>query len=398
MRKKTLFILCIIIGISFFNISTSFANSLENDGIKFVGEVRGTRKYFEGDTIIRESIDIDGYGIDDKGNTFEVQQRNILLPSYASMDKCKYTVAKGQDKCSGNLDIEIKPFNPNIVYDDFTIEPLKYNTEGKLESIKLSVKADFYRQFESVNFYNNIGNKLSIDYNKATIDTSNIQLIDGTYIIPYTVYFNNMNIKKENVYNTVTGTFDVVIESPQLFYSSKNNKESEETITPSLNATKVVLDTNTTFDVNLNNKISGSTYLWKTADADIVEVNSKNGKLKPISKGKSTITCEITLPDGNKDILESEVIVGYDENTPMLTDTILDLEVGDKFKINLENKTANSEYKWTSSNRDIVKVNSSNGRVTAIGIGEAYIICTINMPDNKVIILRCDVNVTDVDE
>lgn len=87
--------------------------------------------------------------------------------------------------------------------------------------------------------------------------------------------------------------------------------------------------------------------------------------------------------------------VGYDENAPLLTETILDLEVGNKFDINLENKIAKSKYRWVSSNRNIVTVNSANGKVTAKAPGEAYVTCTITTPDNQVIVLRCDINVTE---
>ena len=75
----------------------------------------------------------------------------------------------------------------------------------------------------------------------------------------------------------------------------------------------------------------------------------------------------------------------------------------EKYKIkllvfnNLENKIAKSKYRWVSSDRNIVKVNSSNGKVTAVGIGEAYVTCTITA-DKQVIVLRCDINVTNAED
>jgi hypothetical protein len=171
-------------------------------------------------------------------------------------------------------------------------------------------------------------------------------------------------------------------------------KPDEPTV-PSLTATMVTLESRTAYDINLNDKISGSKYRWTSSNPDIVEVNAKNGKIKAIKPGKSTITCEITLPDGKVQKLTSIVSVGYDENAPVLTETVLDLEVGDKFDINLENKIAKSKYRWVSSNRKVVKVNSANGKVTAVGAGEAYVTCTITTPENQVIVLRCDINVTE---
>lgn len=169
----------------------------------------------------------------------------------------------------------------------------------------------------------------------------------------------------------------------------------EEPTTPSLTATAVTLNTRTAYDINLDNKVVGSTYKWTSSDPDIVEVNTKNGKLKAISEGSATITCEIALPDGTTQTLTSIVTVGYDENAPELTETVLDLEIGDTFDINLENKIAKSSYRWASSDRDIIIVNSSNGKVTAEKSGEAFVTCTITTPENQVIVLRCDINVTD---
>ncbi len=170
----------------------------------------------------------------------------------------------------------------------------------------------------------------------------------------------------------------------------------EATTTPSLTVTSIQLDNTMSYDINLNDKISGSDYLWSTDNTEIIDVNSNNGKIKAKKEGNAKVTCEITLPDGNKNILETIVTVGYDENAPLLTETLLDLEVGDKFDINLENKVAKSKYRWVSSNRDVVIVNSSNGKVTAIGEGEAYVTCTITTPENQVIVLKCDINVTEL--
>jgi len=173
---------------------------------------------------------------------------------------------------------------------------------------------------------------------------------------------------------------------------------SDEPTTPSLTATTVQLETRTAYDINLNDKIAGSTYLWTSSNPEIVEVNPANGKIRAISEGTAVITCEITLPSGEVISLQSVVTVGYDENAPMLTETILDLEVGDKFDINIENKIAKSKYRWVSSDRSIVKVNSSNGKVTAVGAGEAFVTCTITTPENQVIVLRCDISVTEPEE
>lgn len=171
--------------------------------------------------------------------------------------------------------------------------------------------------------------------------------------------------------------------------------ELDEPTTPSLTATSVRLETKTTYDINLNNKVPGSKYKWTSSNTKVAKVDPKNGLVTAVAEGEAVITCEITLPDKTVQVLKSKVIVGYDENAPMLTDTILDLEVGDKYDINVENKIAKSKYRWVSSDRSIVRVNSANGKITAVGKGKAYVTCTITTPENQVIVLRCDINITE---
>jgi hypothetical protein len=169
--------------------------------------------------------------------------------------------------------------------------------------------------------------------------------------------------------------------------------EPEQPTTPSLTATTVRLTTLTAYDINLDNKVSGSLYSWTSSDTSVVDV-SKGGLLKAKKEGAATITCDIVYPDGGQSSLSSLVAVGFDENAPLLTETSLDLETGDVFDINLENKVAKSKYRWVSSDKSIVKVSSPSGKVTAMSEGEAYVTCTITTPEKQVIVLRCDISVT----
>lgn len=195
-------------------------------------------------------------------------------------------------------------------------------------------------------------------------------------------------------YETKTGIIKIKITEPLPDQITDVSEAVEQPTVPSLTATTVSMNTLTAYDVNLDNKVSGSTYAWTSSDPDTVEVNAKSGYLKAKKEGKATITCEITLPDQSKQFLSSIVTVGYDENAPLLTETNLDLETGDVFDINLENKVAKSKYRWVSSDKSVVKVNSANGKVTAIGEGAAFVTCTITTPEKQIIVLRCDINVT----
>ncbi len=181
---------------------------------------------------------------------------------------------------------------------------------------------------------------------------------------------------------------DVVPEEPA------EPEESDEPTTPSLTATTVLLTNATTYDINLNDKIPGSTYKWTSSDTKVAKVNSKNGLVTAVSEGTATITCEITPPDGEIIKLQSVVTIGYDDNAPNLSDTSLDLGIGDKYTLKAENTLAKSNIRFTTSDKSIVKVGTANGKATAVSAGEAYITCTITA-GGQVIVLRCDVTVTE---
>jgi hypothetical protein len=218
---------------------------------------------------------------------------------------------------------------------------------------------------------------------------------DGTFTYPN---YDNTRLgvwDLEWVFTPYDQTYEAVSGTIKLNVRAKDPEPIEEPTTPSLTATSVLLDTMTTYDINLDNKISGSTYRWTSSDVEVVDVNQRSGLLKAKKVGTAVITCEITFPDASKKKLTSNVTVGYDDNAPVLTETTLDLETGDVFDINLENKVAKSKYRWVSSDRAVVKVNSANGKVTAVSSGSAYVTCTITTPTNQVIVLRCDINVSE---
>lgn len=163
---------------------------------------------------------------------------------------------------------------------------------------------------------------------------------------------------------------------------------------PSLLATSLLMEsTSTTYDLNLADKIEGSTYFWTSSDTSVATVDSKNGLVTAKKNGKTKITCEVTTPDNNNYTLVADVNIGLDDNATILSDSELDLEVGDKADIDVENKISNSTYKWKTSDKKVVKVNSSNGKIQAVGKGSAKVTCIITTQKKQVIVLTCNVNV-----
>lgn len=76
---------------------------------------------------------------------------------------------------------------------------------------------------------------------------------------------------------------------------------------------------------------------------------------------------------------------------PKLSSNSKEILVGDKFRLNIKNRTQNSVYKWKSSNNSVAIVNK-NGLVKGIGTGKAVIICNVKTP-KEMYKLSCDVTV-----
>ena len=395
----TLFIVTILlVGLS---KGIVFANSLYSNGLRFTGEVTTTKKYYDGDALLRDDIILNGYCVDENNNTIDIGTKNIFIPNTADINNHAYIIHSNGKSCSGNINIDVKSFDPTVNYDEFNIDPIVFNKDNSLNSIRQSAEAYLWNKLEEANFYNNIGNKLDVNYEKVTVDTDVILLEDGIYAVPYEANFYTKNFKKENVYDSIKGTFQVVIGTSDIIESavpmSRTALFQEPVITtPSLTATNLVLGLNTTFDINLNNKIFGSKYTWYSSNPKVAKVNVDNGVITPVSNGKAIITCEVLLPDGNKLTPECKVIVGYDEDTPVLSEDNLELEVGDVFRVKISNLSVDSEVSWKSSDKTIAKVISKTGKITAIANGETYVICTITVPEtNQIIIIRCDVFISE---
>ena len=192
-------------------------------------------------------------------------------------------------------------------------------------------------------------------------------------------------------YETKTGIVKVK------FYKAVNWEEFEKEqnsipTPPSLTATKIILAKNAFYDINIDNKIKGASYSWSSSDENVAKVNAKNGLVTAISEGSTVITCKITIPDGTTQELTSIVYVEYDDNAVVLSDSELNLEIGEKYTLKAENVPVNAKIKFTSSDKSIIKVGTINGKITALKEGNAYVTCTVT-DDTQVIVLRCDITV-----
>ncbi|HHV09967.1 MAG TPA: hypothetical protein GXX75_06795 [Clostridiales bacterium] len=237
---------------------------------------------------------------------------------------------------------------------------------------------DIYNILPNVKMYSKVGNVVTGTFSYSDYDssTTNMQKIKWTFT------------PGDQIYQAKTGYIYVQL------LERDETAVVEEITTPSLTVTSVSLATATSYDINIVDNIKGTKYEFTSSDPKIATVNPKNGIVKAIKPGKATITCKATLPDGRSETLTSDVVVGYDENAPVLTDEALDLSINDVFYITVENRIAKSKYKYASSDWSKVRVNSASGKIRAVGEGEAYVTCTITTPDKQVIVLRCDISIT----
>jgi hypothetical protein len=278
----------------------------------------------------------------------------------------------------GTQTISVKAKSKDIIF-DVEMEGLKRPIDKNTKTVDM-VKGGDIKDLPWPIYRDSNENRILGEYKPVNYDLNRL----GTYDLEYVF------IPEDPYFDTIAGSIKINVWEPE--------PGVDEPTAPSLTATTVSLVSRTAYDINLNDKVSGCKYKWTSSNPEVADVNPKNGLVTAVAEGTATITCVITYPDETKQTLISEVTVGYDDNAPELTDTVLDLNPGDEYDINVENKIAKSKYRWASSDRSIITVNSANGIVNAKAVGEAYITCTITTPENQVIVLRCDINVTEPKE
>jgi hypothetical protein len=328
---------------------------------------------------------------------YTLEDYNISGYAYYKGEKCstiifankQYTIVNGrqtiellmQDDCNAEiktLSVEIEgiPEPKKRVYGEVALSDQVFDAYIGFSPEEVIPKARFFGDNTEL-----LGTMTYPDWENTKEGLREFQWIFTPNDSSYEIRTGTIKINFINPVNTK----DVVIQSV----------ESEIPTTPSLTATSILLsDMATTYDININNKpTTSSTYFWTSSDSSVIEVNSANGKLKAHKEGKAIVTCDINT-DGYIQTLSSEVTVGFDENAPVLSETELSLELGDKFDIDVDNLVSGSKVKFTSSDKSILTVTSKTGKITTVGTGNAYITVTITTPENQVIILRCEVNVS----
>ena len=136
------------------------------------------------------------------------------------------------------------------------------------------------------------------------------------------------------------------------------------------------------YDLNIKNKPSKSTYQWKSSNKKVATVNNK-GVVKAVSDGSTTISCKITTGKSSI-ILKAKVYVKEPSKKPAanveINNMIQSMAVGETYNLNITYtpSDASDSINWTSSDTSVASVNE-RGVVTALKNGTVTIkAATIN--------------------
>lgn len=113
---------------------------------------------------------------------------------------------------------------------------------------------------------------------------------------------------------------------------------------------------------------------WSSSNENVATVD-ENGKVKGVAKGAATIT--VTTVDGGK-TATCQVIVGSHVESVSLSTESEALYIGEEFTLTatvLPEDAEVKDVKWSSSDKNVATVDE-NGKVTAVGIGDALITVT----------------------
>ena len=205
---------------------------------------------------------------------------------------------------------------------------------------------------------------------KGSVNTNKV----GTYTITYTLNLDNNS-------KTLTRTVKVIEKTNTKVVNVKEIKLSKSSI--KLEKGKEITITSTITPSNATNK----TIKWTTDNKNVATV--KNGVIKAVGSGKATITAEtnngkkatvtVTVPSSSNDIAVSKIYLSTDSINTDMDYTSIVLKNGEsitfKAVISPSNAT-NKSVVWSSSNISVATV--KNGKITAVGVGDATITVKAN--------------------
>ena len=174
-----------------------------------------------------------------------------------------------------------------------------------------------------------------------------------------------------------------------LFFFWNHSSATAEAATPSFLEKEIEISgTGETYQLKIINKKANSKYRWSSLDGTVAKVSS-SGMVYSINKGTTKIKCKITYATGKTKNLYCIVKVtipatGIKINNVEKVNGAHVMKVGETYNFNrtLTPENASDKTYWyldssdQDSNPEAVRVNSSNGIVTAVRRGKIVLIAT----------------------
>ncbi|WP_281532486.1 Ig-like domain-containing protein [Anaerocolumna aminovalerica] len=145
-----------------------------------------------------------------------------------------------------------------------------------------------------------------------------------------------------------------------------------------------------TYDLNIKNKVAGSTYKWTSSNKKVATVD-KNGVVTGVKQGTVTISCKVTTPKATY-VLSNKVTIRQPAKSIKINNKITTVNVGQTYDLNrtITPKTSLDTTTWTSSSNSIVKMGKW-GEFTALKEGKVTITAkTLSGKTDKVTIQVID--------
>lgn len=79
-----------------------------------------------------------------------------------------------------------------------------------------------------------------------------------------------------------------------ILISCNNNNEATA---PAMSEEKLILTVPQRYNLNINNKIKGSSYCWWSDNEEVAKVDSKNGYVTAAGEGIAVIYCKVKSPN-----------------------------------------------------------------------------------------------------
>ena len=138
-----------------------------------------------------------------------------------------------------------------------------------------------------------------------------------------------------------------------------------------------------TYTIQVDNKITGADYIWKSSDQTVAKVNQK-GLVTGLKKGAATISCKVKSKTKSFQ-LECKITVNKAAETISINNKIDYIKIGETYDLNSKMKPSDAgvAVTWSSSDPSILSVDKK-GNITAYKLGRATVKATAGKTSDSI--------------